>query len=229
MHFSIDRCGRKGERGFTLVEILAAAAISMILLSSIYIAIHSAQRSSAGMERKVTTQQDARAGLELMVMEIRMASFNPTCASGIWLGADQRYKGIQTATDSRIQVEMDLNQNSTIGDANENITYNYEPSPNQRITRDTGGGPQPFLGDLPTRSSSRRVLRVVNDTLNVPIFSYFDGRGNLIPAANLPGAIPEIRMIGITLCVETNEIDPSTGRPWSMVYSSRLIPRNHAY
>jgi type IV pilus assembly protein PilW len=64
--------------GFTLIEILMALFIGLILLGAVYISMTSGQRSSAGVERKVAAQQDTRAALEVMAMEISMASFNPT-------------------------------------------------------------------------------------------------------------------------------------------------------
>jgi len=57
----------------------------MILLGSIYMAVNSAQRHSMGIERKVAAQQDVRPSLELMAMEIRMASFNPNFTTGNWV------------------------------------------------------------------------------------------------------------------------------------------------
>lgn len=94
------------KRGFTLIEILVATAVSMIMLAAIGMAIQSAQRSTGGIERKVTAQQDVRSALELMAIEIRMASYNPTVApnASIWLDANcapatnPAYRGIQGAT-----------------------------------------------------------------------------------------------------------------------------------
>ena len=230
----------KEDKGFTLVEILVTLAISMIMLGAIYMAINSAQRHSTSIERKVTAQQDARSALELMAMEIRMASFNPTYATGIWLdpancasvSVNQQYRGIQTATATSIAVEMDIGPNtpsSAIRDAeNEIITYTYDNDPaSLRITRSTNcGGAQAFLGDTAASGRPRTVL-VVNGDLNLPVFRYYDNDGNLIPAANLPAAIPNIRRIEITLAVQTEHIDPNTGQRRNLIYSTSVIPRNH--
>jgi len=176
----------KNTKGFTLIEILVSAAVSMIMMGAIYMAINSAQRHSIGIERKVVAQQDVRPALDLMAMEIRMASFNPNFTAGNWLvptgtgactsvSGNQTYKGIQEATPISITVEMDINQNCTVdndpicmrhysGNSNPNevIRYEYDPA-NQYITRETScGGSQPFLGDLPTSVNPRTIL-VVND------------------------------------------------------------------
>jgi hypothetical protein len=134
------------------------------------------------------------------------------------------------ATDSSICVEADVNENGVIGgtnNPNEVITYTYD-STNQYITRSTncsGGGDQPFLGDLPS-SGRPRTVRVINAVINpaVPVFRYFDAQGTEITTA---AGIPNIARIDITLWVETEDKDPNSGQRRRMVYSTSVIPRNH--
>jgi len=75
---------RKDSRGFTLVECVVAVAVGMAVLGAVYAAVWSGQRSATGIDRKVTTGQDARAALEVMAMEMRMASYNPLYAANPW-------------------------------------------------------------------------------------------------------------------------------------------------
>ncbi|MDI9570798.1 MAG: prepilin-type N-terminal cleavage/methylation domain-containing protein [Pseudomonadota bacterium] len=232
----------KNVKGFSLAEVMVAMAIGMLMLMVVYTAVNMGQKSSAGIEGKVAAQQDARAALDLMAMELRMASYNPTLAPSIWVNptscsgasASSTYRGITAATASSISVEMDLNGNGVIGDAsNEIITYAYDPA-NGYITRSTNcGGAQPFLGDKAANEDKRTVL-VVNDDAGAPVFRYYDGAfsgagvGTEIPAASLPGRIPDIRRIEITLVVDTHDQDPHTGSRRRLVYSTSVIPRNHA-
>jgi prepilin-type N-terminal cleavage/methylation domain-containing protein len=231
----------KSAKGFTLIEILFALFIGLLLLSTIYFSMISGQKSSAALEDKVVAQQDTRAVLELMALEIGMASFNPNFVTGIWrdgpagtcggVALNQTYKGIQEATTNSITVEMDINENSTLGDPNETIRYVYNPAVGQeRITRETncGGGAQPFLGDV--QGTQGRSVRVINNILNpiIPMFRYFNGMGVEIPAGSLPAGIPNIRRIEITLAVETEDVDPNTGGRRRMIYSTSVITRNHA-
>jgi prepilin-type N-terminal cleavage/methylation domain-containing protein len=230
----------KNERGFTLVEILVAMGLGTLMLMAIYVAVNSSQRTSTGIEGKVVAQQDTRGALDLMAMEIRMASYNPNLTPNIWVNpatcsgasASQTYRGIPAATANSISIEMDLSENSVIGNANEIISYNYD-SVNNYITRETNcGGAQPFLGDIAADSNQKTVL-VVNNAAGVPIFRYYDGTftaagvGTEIPAASLPGRIPDIRRIEITLVVDTVNNDPNTGGKRRIVYSTTVIPRNH--
>ena len=222
-----------------------ALAVSLTLMGAIYAVVESGQRGSVSLERKVVMQQDARAALQTMAMEIGMASFNPNFQSAIWLNTacgnnpppNLTYKGIQAASANSLTIEMDINQSSVVGDsANEVITYSYVAL-NQYISRNNNcQGEEAFLGDDPT-SGLPRAVRVINDTngngiyddgVDIPIFTYFDGSGNQIPFASLPANIPNIRRIDITLQVETDEINPDTGQRRKMIYSSSVIPRNHA-
>ena len=241
-------------RGFTLIEILIALGVGLTAMLAIYAMINLSQKSTTGMERRFAAQQDEKTALELMSMEIRMASFNPNFASGNWVAKDgndfdnsdycstaspnQNYLGIQEATATSITVEMDMNENCTANNnpacmitstnPSEIIRYNYDAT-NLYITRETNcGGDQPFLGD--TAASGRtRTVRVINNAFNpvIPIFRYFDGKGTEI-AAPVTASIPDIKRVLITLAVETENPDLNTGQRKKMVYSTSVIVRNHA-
>ncbi|MBN2516129.1 MAG: prepilin-type N-terminal cleavage/methylation domain-containing protein [Deltaproteobacteria bacterium] len=229
------------QRGITLVELMIAMAAGLVVMIALYAATEMGQRSSVAVERKVIAQQDARAALDIMALEIRMASYNSNYSAGIWTegpsnpncgnpSPNQGYKGIQEAGADSITVEMDINENSTIGgagNANEIIRYNYDVA-NQRITRSTNcGNADAFLG--PTMANlGQRDVRVVNSSVGIPIFKYYDGTGAQIAQANLPLMIPSIRRIDITLVVDTAAVDSSLQRRRRTIHSTSVIPRNHA-
>jgi len=255
----------KKMKGFTLVELVVAMGVTVVLMGAVYMAVNAAQRHSSAIERKVAAQQDVKPVLDLMAMEIGMASYNPNCASGIWLNpttcaavaAIPNYKGIQEATANSITVEMDItnppdgsgnctatNGNGSLGDCNEIIRYEYlSGATDLRITRETircasgtrtTGGAQPFLG---AASGNTRAVRVINDVngngvydvgVDIPVFRYYDGTGTEIAATALPAGIPNIRRIDITLAVETEDVDPNTNQRRRLIYSTSVIPRNHA-
>ncbi|MEW5746037.1 MAG: prepilin-type N-terminal cleavage/methylation domain-containing protein [Nitrospirota bacterium] len=239
-------------KGFTLVEVLFAITIGLMLLGAIFVAVQSGQRSSMVIESKVAAQQDVRAALELMAIELGMASFNPTLNPNIWTtgcnsgSAVNANRGIQAVPGSSmanvVTIGMDItdsaagpNGDGAIDDPSEVITYAYD-APNQRVTRSTScGGSQPFLGDT-AASGNPRVVRVRNDVngngaydegTDIPVFRFFDGSGAMIPFASLPANVPSIRRIEITLAVETEDIDPNTGQRRRMIYSTSVTPRNH--
>jgi prepilin-type N-terminal cleavage/methylation domain-containing protein len=231
----------RDDRGFTLVELMVAMGVTMGLLVAVYMAVNSAQRHSSGIERKVTAQQDVKPALDLMAMEISMASYNPTFATNLWVNptgaciassTNQNFRGIQVATVNSIVVEMDISGSSPagdgdgmLGDPSEVVRYEYDTA-NLYITRETNcGGGQPFLGDTAT-SGNPRTVRVINNTLGIPVFRYYDGTGTDI-SAGLPAGIPNIRRIDIVLAVETEHVDPNTNQRRRLIYSTSVIPRNH--
>jgi len=224
----------ENRRGFTLVEILAAMFIGLFLLGAIYVSMVSGQKSSVALESKIAAHQDTRAVLEVMATEISMASYNSNFIPNLWLdpadcskvSTNQVYKGIQAATANSIIVQMDTDNSGTVGDgSNEVISYVYDTD-NQQITRATNcAGAVSFLGDMPTNPRSERV---VNSVLNIPLFRYFDGLGTEIPAGNLPANIPNIRRVQITLAVDTENVDPNTFQRRRMIYTTSLVPKNHA-
>lgn len=230
----------KKQQGFTLVEVITSLAIGMVILAALYAMVNMGQKSTANIERKVYAQQDARSALEIMSLEIEMASYNPrpdlinnnfwkapyaasntTCVdAGV-----KNYRGIQQATANAITVQMNLSGNDAIGDnVNESITYSYD-STNQCIIRtlDCAGANYNFLGHYP---GYPRSVRVIN-TSDVPVFRYFNAQGTEIPVASLQAGIPDIARIDITLWVETEDIDMNTGQRKQMIYSTSVIPRNH--
>jgi Tfp pilus assembly protein PilV len=251
----MDHLGK--EKGYTLVETLIALFVGLLILGAVYASMTSGLKSSAAIERKIVVQQDSRSVMGVMALEIEMASYNPNYATGIWrfgpngpslvpakncgdlvqiTDANFGFKGIQEATANSITVEMDIGESGNIGDSNnEIIRYLYDAG-NLYMTRqaDCAGAAMPFLGDLPGNPRNVRVMNDLNgnglydDGVDIPLFRYFDSLGNQIPYANLPGSIPLIRRIEITLAVETNEVDPNTMQRRRMIYSTSMIPRNHA-
>ena len=243
---------KMNNKGFTLVELIVSMAVGLVVMGAIYAATEMGQRSSVAVERKIVAQQDARAALDIMALEIGMASFNPNFATGIWVygpntgtcgstSGYQAYKGIQEATAHSITVEMDIHGDTLLScssphgppdgdiavdchDPNEIIRYHYD-AVNKYITRETNcGGGQAFLGD---QTGNPRDVQVVNP-VSVPLFTYYDGQDVQIPYANLPASIPDIRRIRITLFVDTEAIDRSLNRRRRTISSTSIIPRNHA-
>jgi type II secretory pathway component PulJ len=228
----------KHSRGFTVVELVMAVAVGMVLLAAVSTAVVSGQRSSTGIERKVTTNQDARAALEIMASEIRMASFNSLFTVNLWrtptncnVSGNQTWKGIQEATATAITIEMDLDPDGSCGNAaGEIIRYEYD-SVNLRLNRESilcnpgrSADVHSFLGPIAGQPGVRTV-EVANGAL--PVFRYFDGTGAQIAYANLPNDIPRIRRIEIALLVRSADVDPNTGQQRQMAYSTSVIPRNH--
>lgn len=231
------------ENGFSLVEAVVAMFLATLILMAIYTAVNTGQRSSGQIERRVTAQQDARSALELMAMEVQMTSFNSTASNTIWVDAagctgrasKMTFRGFQQPGVNSITIEMDANDNgvidNTTANPNEIIKYVYDVA-NADITRSTNCSTSyPFLG-APAANADSRTVRVVNDSVGIPIFRYYNGSNTDISSSvaassnDIRIGIPAIRRVEITLVVDTSSSD-STGGRRRIIYSTSVVPRNH--
>jgi type IV pilus assembly protein PilW len=220
-------------KGFTLVELLIAMAVGIVIIAAVYSAMNLALRFSANTDRKVITQQDTRAVLDLMAMEIRMASYNPTMSLTTWSGnvlgncsasnisLTQAFKGIQVANANQIAIAMDLDNSGTIGNvANEYIVYSYDGA--STLNRSVSCVGAAILGGTAPFTNVRNAAVLPTP---IPLFQYFDRNDQ--PTA----LIPNIRRIQITIVTDTAANDTTqsgTPRPRRMIYSTSVIVRNHA-
>lgn len=226
------------KKGFTLVELLIAMVVGLVIMAAVYGLMSMAQKTSSSLDRKVITQQDTRAVLDLMAMEIRMASYNlrsepliwqgngsvampgiPTCAAWGVNAITNTFKGIQVANANTLVFAMDLDSDGKLSSDNEYIRYSYDGV--NTLTRATSCGvAQDILGGSAPFSNVRNAAAVAG---GIPMFRYFSATAELAA----PISIPAIRRILITIATETEQIDSNTKQPKRMVYSTNVIVRNH--
>ncbi|MBW2558494.1 MAG: prepilin-type N-terminal cleavage/methylation domain-containing protein [Deltaproteobacteria bacterium] len=128
----------ESDRGFTLIELLIAMAVGLVLLGAMYGVFTMHNKTFGTQEQIAEMQQNARAAMDMMTREIRMAGYNP---AGI------AFDGI-TYSASQLQVKADLDGNGTIA-GQENIIYKYD-SANYQVTRNIGSGDQPLIENVQT-------------------------------------------------------------------------------
>jgi len=68
------------QRGFTLVELMVAAGLSLFVLASMYGVFRSQTHTAKGQESRMEAQEYAMSVLDLMVREIRNTGYFPTTA-----------------------------------------------------------------------------------------------------------------------------------------------------
>jgi len=124
--------------------------ISGIVLSTVTTTFVSQSQSYDAQEQIVEMQQNARAAMDIMTREIRMAGYSPTGASIV---------GVHYHSDT-IHIRADITGDGDINDPNEEIKYSYNAA-NLRIQRDAKAGIQPFA-----------------DNIQAFTMAYFDNNGN---------------------------------------------------
>jgi type IV pilus assembly protein PilW len=193
------------ESGFTLVELLIAMTIGLIILAALSSTFLMQRKTYDIQEQIVEMVQTARAAMDMMSREIRMAGYDPTGTGfdGIPYNADP----------STVDVYADLNDIPGIDNPTgsyEHITYSYD-SANNQIDRNTntGGGNKPFAENI--------------DDFNV---LYQDADGNATATT------ADIRQIKITITARTSKADAdySANNGYrTHTLTSFITPRNLAF
>lgn len=129
------RAGRD-ERGFTLAELLVAAAALGLLLAGTFGLLSTGLRSYAVGAARVDVQQGVRLALERMSRELREAGYDPTGAG---------LAGVLVAEPTRVVFQRDLNANGVIDPTRERVTFLLR---GDVLRRDAGGGAQPVLAGV---------------------------------------------------------------------------------
>jgi type IV pilus assembly protein PilW len=195
------------QNGFTLIEMLIALAIGSLLLASLYNFYLGQKKAYAIREQVSEMQQNARAGMELMVREIRMARYNPTRAPGV---------GIIEAGPHAIRITMDLNGDGDVTDENEDITYSLY---------DSGSDGDVDLGRKPAGGTNQPVAENITSL----DFVYTLANGSTTTTSASPS---QIRMIQVSLTARTAKPDPTyptDGGHRNYTLESVITPRNLVY
>ena len=123
---------KTGNNGFTMVELLIAMVISVIIMGAIFSAYQVQQKTYAAQNQVTEMQQNLRAGMDILLREIRMAGYDP----GQTLITESN-PGIEEATIGRFRFIQDLNDDGDTDasdtDPNEDITFGFSNTNDQGI------------------------------------------------------------------------------------------------
>jgi type IV pilus assembly protein PilW len=183
------------QKGFTLIEMLIALAIGSLLLAGTYNFYVSQKKIYAIREQVAEMQQNARAGMALMVREIRMAGYNPVGAPGI---------GLIEAGLHTIHITMDLHDNDDTNnpdgdtdDENEDVIYSLY---------DSGKDRDFDLGRTVHKGKAKETKDPVAENIKTLDFEYTLADGS---KTSTPADPRQIRMVRITLTARTPKPDPN--------------------
>jgi type IV pilus assembly protein PilW len=170
-------------RGFTLVEMVLALAISTIVLAAVYSVFTIANKNFTTQNAAANVQQNLRSAIRLMARDIRHAGLDPS-------GSDNF--GFTYASGSKIRFTLDSIDSGTgefngiVDEANwEEITYDFQ-----------GNQVMQTLYETVTTSTADTAALISNITnLN---FSYFDAdNSDLIDAGLSPPRVPDDKLADI--------------------------------
>ncbi len=176
-------------KGLTLVEIMMTLLIFATVLAVVNNVFFTTQRLYSKTQQRAGMQMNTRAGLAVMMTELRSLGCDPT---------EQGIAGLRLAAADSCRFQSDINGDGVIqtNEPSEDIVYFYDAG-QETVFRDPGTGPQLFISNVTQFA-----------------FLYFDANNQQLGPTPLNSQlIPQVRSIGITITAETpqaGEIDTMT-------------------
>jgi len=185
-------------KGFSVVELLVAMAISGIVMAAIYSTFYSQNKSYVTNEQAIAMHQNLRAALYYTGKEIRMAGCDPTRMAGA---------GITTANKNSILFTMDIHDGID-NDGDGTVDEGSEAGNVNGNTNDNNESIQYYLnvGNLVKNSDTN----IISENIDALDFIYLDGNGNTLDDdgnGNVTTNIPQIRSLRITIVARTGKKD----------------------
>jgi type IV pilus assembly protein PilW len=195
--------GNNFSPGFTLVEILVALTISSIVISGIIYSFSGQQKSELSQTQLVEMQQNIRAAMYIMSIEIRMAGYDPHRAfsAGIINAGDGSNGDPLTLT----YVEGDTDS---------------DPGTLTKISYDIFDSLSDGVDDI-GRKEHPGARQAIAENIQSLTFTYLDGDGNYMPDPQ--NNLSAIRAVRIDITTELDDNDDSPERSVSAVVQCRNL------
>ena len=192
------------QRGLTLTELLIALALGLFTIGAVYGVYLNQVKRQIVQEDVLAMQQTARAALDMMAREIRMAGYDPMGVNRD-VDASNDFHGLSYHP-TELRIRADLNGNGVPTDRNESIVYIYDDSTFTLRRKVGGGGRQP-----------------VADHIEALTFSYRDALGH--PTTHTPS----IQAVDVQVTARSAHADsqfPENEGYRTFTLRSRIVPRN---
>jgi type II secretory pathway component PulJ len=203
-------------RGFTVVELLVALGMAAVVFGLIVSFFANMSRSTTTQNAAAAAQQTARAGVDFMAQELRLAGLDPLESAGAGI-EEISPTGIKirfTSDSCNLPIGHSDNCENPVPDGNvngknERVTYWYDAG--SRVLR------RYLYEGTPSQTWMPLLEQVEPNPGNVPLFTFLDGNGSPTTVRG------DIRTVLITLTV----LEPA-GRSKTVerTYSSRVRLRN---
>ena len=122
------------DTGVTLVELMIVLVLSLLLMAAVYLTYQLQHASGQSQTQVVATQQDLRAAMDIISVDIMNSGANPDYSV-----TKLELQGIvNTSGASSLELVMDLNSNGTtngVSDVGEDVIYNLQGASFTTLTR----------------------------------------------------------------------------------------------
>jgi len=194
----------RNQCGVTLTELMVALVMGLATVAAVY-SVHLVQvKQRIVQEDVMAMQQNARAAMDLMTRELRMAGYDPIGVNRDKSSSNDFF-GL-TYHQTELHIASDLNGNGLLTDSNESIVFLHDVSTLTLRRKVGNGGRQPVAEHIQSLS-----------------FQYFSQRGASTTDSNA------IRMIEVVLTAQTEHADPDYYKNEghrTFTLRSRISPRN---
>jgi len=233
----------KSEQGFTVNELLITVAILSVLSAQAYNAFLSSSRRLVLQNEIVEMQTDARAAMDFMVRELRLAFGPPTITATVTTNDTITFDRLEDAGYS-----SGGNTITTLNDTRKTwSSSNFTTSYTVGIISGTGAGQARSISahtstqltvssawDTPPDSSSFYVITrrkaFTRTSASDNVLRYTAGGSVNQPLADLitshTFSQPDANTIGITLTAQTRNVDPKTGQKRQYTLTETVLRRN---
>lgn len=180
-HAQQIRARAASQKGVTLVELVVTIVVLGIVLLAVNQIFFSSTRLYGATSTRAGQQMSARAGLSVMVSEMRTAGCDPSIPpAGI--------QGLLSATSDTVHVQADLTGDGAIQTAepSEDVLYYFDTG-QQAVMRDPGTGPEIMIPDVTACT-----------------FTFFDVNNQVLAAPLNQVARGQVRSIGIDITTQTD-------------------------
>lgn len=187
------------DKGFTLIELFIAMAVSGIIASAIFTAFFSQQKSYLAQEQVSAMQQNLRAAMDIMMREFRMAGYDPHEDSGA--GITEAAGNTLTFTLVADDDNYDNDSDNTTDETGELKTIQY------KLYDAYSDGVNDIGRRVGSSNSTRRA--VAENIDNLEFYYTLKGATQTLAPAN-PN---DIRNIQITILTRAEHEDPKFSNP----------------
>jgi prepilin-type N-terminal cleavage/methylation domain-containing protein len=200
----------RGQRGFTVIEVLVAATVGLIALAAFACFSRFQTFALRNQAVQLDVQTEARAVIDLMAREVRRAGLDPTCGKA--------FEGLAVADRLGVEVQADLDGDGAIGARGESVYYRHNP---------TTGAVERITGDVVD-------VMLPGDKVEGGSVRYFDGAGNEIAGAASNGGLTAtqraaVRRLRISLALAADPVDPNSSAPARASISTDVELRNRFF
>jgi len=233
----------KSEQGLTVNELLLAVAIVSVLSAEAYNALVSSSQRLVLQNGIIEMQTDARAAMDFMVRELRLAFGPPTISTTVTTNDTITFDRLEDAGYS-----SGSNTITTLNDTRKTwSSSNFTTSYTVGIISGTGAGQARSISahtstrltvsspwDTPPDSSSFYVITrrkaFTRTSASDNVLRYTAGGSVNQPLADLitshTFSQPDAHTIGITLTAQTRNVDPKTGQKRQYTLTETVLRRN---